>query len=651
VNLSTCLGEGPGIGRLYCRLSARLFVFLALLTLSILLEGCGFWIRSGIMPPESPPPSGPPPTSGQGGTVTITPHYVALAPGQKFQFAATASGGGQIEWLVNGAVGGSKTAGSIDTRGNFTAPGASGVGQSENITVTAALASSPQQNYATAVVALLLPAQILCPPFTGNTQVASYSIYLPAPGKAFVEFGKSTSYGQNTWQVATTSPNGGQVQIYVAGMLANSKYHLRGQITLDNGATFTDSDQTCNTGEAPPTAPVKVTMPNGGTPQPGIEMWNTLIPQNLTQAFATDLAGNVIWTYTYKGASSDLLQGIQLLPNGHLLILVSYLSSISPVLTENLLNEVREVDLAGNTVRSLTMDTLNQSLAASNLRDADGNLYQLKSFHHSVLVLPNGHWILLAAYAKNYTNLPGYPGTTSVIGDALVDVDQNLNPVWVWNTFDNLDVNRHPMNFPDWTHSNDMLYSTDDHNLLLSVRHQNWIIKIEYLDGQGSGKILWRLGEGGDFKLIGGADPQDWFYAQHGMSYFTQNTTGVFRMGLMDNGNDRMFPSGAVYCRPSPMPTATCYSTVPLLELNESNRTATMIAHYMPGPSYFSYFGGNVDQLVDGDLQANFCSPTAGAIVQELDSTASHVVWQGTTANADQFRVTRMPSLYPGVQW
>ncbi len=59
------------------------------------------------------------------------------------------------------------------------------------------------------------------------------------------------------------------------------------------------------------------------------------------------------------------------------------------------------------------------------------------------------------------------------------------------------------MNFPDWTHSNDMLYSSDDHNLLLSIRHQNWIVKIEYLDGQGSGKILWRLGEGGDFRLTG----------------------------------------------------------------------------------------------------------------------------------------------------
>jgi arylsulfate sulfotransferase len=616
----------------------------------MVLQGCSsFTIRSGVPLPGSPAPGGPPPTSGQAGTVVITPQYVALAPGQKFQFSATASGGGPIVWLVNGSLGGNAASGVIDSNGNFTAPGS--VSQSENINVTAALASSPQQNYATAVVSILHQAQITCPPFTGNTQVASYSVYLPAPGKALVEFGKSTSYGLNTWQVETPSPNGGQIQIYVAGMQANSTYHMRGQVVLDNGASFTEPDQTCSTGAPPITAAVQITTPSGGTPQPGIEMWNTLVPQNLTQAFATDLNGNVIWTYTFHGTSSDLLQGIQLLPNGHFLMVLSYLSSLSVNSSPGLLNEVREIDLAGNTIRSVTMDALNQSLAASDLRDADGDPYKLGSFHHSVLALPNGHWILLATYIKNYANLPGRPGTTSVIGDALVDVDQNANPVWAWNTFDHLDINRQPMNFPDWTHSNDILYSSDDHNLLLSIRHQNWVVKIEYLDGQGSGKILWHLGEGGDFKLIGGADPQDWFYAQHGMGYFTSNTTGVFRLGLMDNGNDRIFPAGQVTCRPGPQPIASCYSTAPVLELNESSMTATFVIHYAPPPSYFSYFGGNADRLPNGDVEADFCATYSGAIVQELDPTATQVVWQGVTPGADQFHAVRMPSLYPGVQW
>jgi arylsulfate sulfotransferase len=614
----------------------------------LLLQGCGFWVRKGETGPTTPPPGSPPPTSGQGGTVTMTPQYVALSPGQKFQFSATASNGGQIEWLVNGVAGGSAATGTVDGSGNFTAPAT--VAQSGNFTVTAALTASPTQNYATAVVAVIVPGNIVCPPLTGNPQVALYSVYLPAPGKVSAEFGTSTSYGRNTWGQATPSSNGGQVNLYVAGMLGTTKYHIRGQVVLANGATWSDADMTCTTGTPPVTAKVTVTTTDGATPQPGIEMWNTLIPTSDAPAFATDLNGNVLWTYTFQGTSSDLLQGIQLLPNGDFLMVLSYLSSL--VVTQpGVLNEVREVDLAGNTVRSLTMDTLNQKMAASSLRDGDGNVYKFGSFHHSVLALPNGHWILLVTMTRTYTNLTGYSGAKTVLGDALVDVDTSGNPVWAWNTFDHLDINRHPMNFPDWTHSNDMLYSSDDHNLLLSMRHQNWIIKIEYLDGQGSGNILWHLGEGGDFKLVGGADPTDWFYAQHGMNYFTANTTGVFRMGLMDNGNDRLFPTGQVLCKPNAPATPSCYSTVPLLEINESNMTATLVKHYMPGPTYYSYFGGNTDQLANGDMHANFCAVSTGAVVQELDPVSLHVVWQGTTPGADQFHVNRLGSLYPGVQW
>ena len=98
-------------------------------------------------------------------------------------------------------------------------------------------------------------------------------------------------------------------------------------------------------------------------------MWNTVLPPHVTQAFATDLSGNVIWTYTYQGATGDIIQGVQLLPNGHLLMVISYLSSLSPPegSDPNLINSIREVDLAGNTVRELTMDALNQKLAASTL--------------------------------------------------------------------------------------------------------------------------------------------------------------------------------------------------------------------------------------------------------------------------------------------
>jgi len=622
------------------------------LAYAALLAGCNATFKEGEPQPQQPvpqPPTSLPPTAGQGGSVTISPQYVALAPGQSFQFSATVTGGGLTEWLVNGVQGGSAATGTVSADGSYTAPPS--VAQSENVTVTVALTASPQQNYATAVVSIIQAAQVTCPFQLGNPQVTQYSLYLPSPGKMDVQFGTTTSYGLETWQVPTPSMTGGDVQIYVAGMRGTTLYHMRAQVTLNNGATYNDADHTCMTGAPPVTSPVNITTADGAVPQRGIELWNTLLPPTDTQAFATDLSGNVIWTYTFPHSSTDFLQGIQLLPNGNLLTLISYLSSVTTPQSSSVINEIREIDLDGNTVSSLTMDTLNQKLAQGNFRDAEGNLYQLGSFHHSVLALPNGHMVLLATYFKQFTNLPGKTGTTTVIGDALVDVDRNFNPDWVWNTFDHLDINRHPMNFPDWTHSNGMLYSSDDHNLLLSMRHQNWIVKINFLDGTGSGDVMWHLGEGGDFMLVGATDPADWFYAQHGMSYFTPNTTGVFRIGMMDNGNDRIFPTGQVVCRPGAAANPQCYSTMPLLELNENNMTATMIEHYVPPPSYFSFFGGNAELLQNNDMEVDFCAPTAGAIVQELDPQNLQVLWQGTTPGADQFHAYRLPSLYPGVQW
>ena len=118
-----------------------------------------------------------------------------------------------------------------------------------------------------------------------------------------------------------------------------------------------------------------------------------------------------------------------------------------------------------------------------------------------------------AKITKDYTDLPGYPGTTSVIGDALVDIDPNGNVVWGWSAFDYLDVNRHLQGLPDWTHSNAIVYTADG-NLLLSMRHQSWILKIDYANGAGSGNLLWKLGEDGDFTILG-VIPSQWFYGQH----------------------------------------------------------------------------------------------------------------------------------------
>ncbi|MDE2138033.1 MAG: aryl-sulfate sulfotransferase [Gammaproteobacteria bacterium] len=589
------------------------------------------------------------------GSVTVSPQNAVLGSARTQHFTATVTGTGTLVWSVNGVAGGNPAVGTVDGAGDYVAP--SPLAQSANVVVQAALASAPQTNFATAVVALVATGDVES---TANPQVAQYTLNLPQAGTVQVQFGTDTSYGLRTWSQptpATPVNYGGPVTIEVAGMRGNTTYHLRALATLSDGATYSDSDHTFTTGMPPPTPPVQVTSPAGLTPQPGIELFDSaelglpLYSPSLAQVFATDLQGNVLWTYRYSGTPANVVTPIKLLPNGHLLLdLTVTTPATGPPLPAGTANDIREIDLAGNTVRDLSMASFNAALAANGF--AGLTLY---AFSRDFLALPNGHFVFLATQAQNETNLTGYSGTVPVSGDALVDVDANFKPDWVWSTFDHLDLNRHPYEFPpDWTHSDALLYSADDHDLLFSIRNQNWIVKIDFQDGAGSGDILWRLGAGGDFQLVGGVDPTDWFYAQHGINFFTSNTSGQFELGVFDDGDDRPAPQGGI-CGVAGAPG--CYSTAEVLLVDEAARTATLLHHYVAPASYYSFFGGQTDLLGNGDIETAFCAASGGGIVQEyaaganVTETSPAIVWQAVTPGAYLYRAERQPSLYPGVQW
>jgi hypothetical protein len=639
---------------------------LALLLGALVLTGCG---KNLAIP--TPYVQKPVPVLSQAGSVSISPKYAAVGISGTTQYTATvAGGGGSILWRVNGVQGGNPTVGTITANGLYQAP--TSYFQAQNVTIEAQLASSPVNNYAQAMMSLIATG-VVSP--TTNPQVAEYSINLPTAGSVTVNFGKTSSYGFPTWAQSTSSPTGAAVSVFVAGMTGSSLYHMTGQVTLSDGATFTDSDHTFTTGKTPVTPAVIASAMNAGSPQPGIQLFDTALPQAPAMAFTTDLSGNVLWTYTFTGTPEDIIQPIKMLSNGNFLVQIAYLSSIplhqGQTILPGTLDELREIDLVGNTVESVTAPQVIASLSANSALSAQLSGVTLTSLHHDVLPLPNGHIVLLFSGLKTIDVSPAinnHSGPTNVLGDILVDVDQNFKPDWVWNGFTHLDPQRAPWptQYPDYTHSNAVLYSSDDGNLLLSVRHQNWIVKIDFADATGSGNILWRLGEGGDFTLVGGTDPTDWFYAQHGPNFFSTNTTGIFTLGVMDNGDDRVLPGVPVGNCPaagvSTPATAQCYSTASVLQINESARTATLTEHYQPNPPVYSFFGGDVFLLNNGDREVDFASPLGGAaygtprggsIVQELRGAPGQeqVVWQATTPGYEQYRVQWLPSMYPGVQW
>jgi arylsulfate sulfotransferase len=602
--------------------------------------------------------------------LSLTPPASAMGVSQTIPFTATGDPNG-VTWSVIGApfLGSPSVVtspGMIDVNGNYTGPGGT---SSFYATVTATSKTAPTLS-ATATVNVVAPGAFTN---TNNVQVAQYAVTPPSPATVSVQFGLTTAYGFNTW----TQPNttlGSPVSLYVAGMTQSTPYHMRGVLQFGDGTSFNDSDFTFTTGALPAgTVPnITATTTAGMTPQPGVEFVNLLniVPSSLLQVIVTDLSGNIIWAYN-PGASVPAAitpQPVKLLPNGHFLINFTVSNSVGDA-TNSVL---QEVDLGSNVIWSMTAAQLNTALAAAPASCTECNVTILGT-HHDVAILPNGHLVVLADTTKTLTD-----GTTPT-GDVVIDLGDMENvggnnpnhtpqPTWAWNEFNHFDTNRRPYSYPDWTHSNAVIYSKDDDNLIISSRHQNWLVKIDYNNGAGAGDILWKMGavlptdttpeDTADFALMNAdgtpdTNATDWFFAQHAPSFTTTNTTGNFGLTLFDNGDDRgvAITSGASCGSGEPV---ACYSTVPVFNIDETAKTATFVVN--PTTEDYSFFGGNAEVLANGNIEYDECSNGSlagfnGTILEVTQNSSPQTIWKMVTTAQNAYRGMRMGSLYPGVQW
>lgn len=261
---------------------------------------------------------------------------------------------------------------------------------------------------------------------------------------------------------------------------------------------------------------------------------------------ATDLLGRVVW-YAPPLINDEgwILRPVA---GGTLLLALSDTTIQPPGLNQDQI--LREMDLMGSIVRETNVTRVSEQLVKLGYDP-------ITSFHHDAIRLPNGHTIALASAERIVRDIQG-PGEVDVIGDMLVDLDENFQVVWAWNSFETMDLSRvallgetcrneQPGCPPvflapvanDWTHANSVHYTPGDGNLIVSVRHQDWVIKIDYRDGLGTGAIVWRMGKDGDFS-IDSSDPYPWFSHQHDAEF---DVAGVPVMSIYDNGNVRVLGS------------------------------------------------------------------------------------------------------------
>jgi arylsulfate sulfotransferase len=364
---------------------------------------------------------------------------------------------------------------------------------------------------------------------TSNPLVALYSAPPSTGTSMYVQF---TPLGSpSSWRSTAQLPivPGESTNFLVAGLLPNTTYLMRH--VLDGGTA--SAPLTFKTGSLP----TSLTFPTFTVQQvPGTDLTQDMVlhiginpPSGTVDTLTTDLAGNITWYYD-PVANNFPSYAPSLVPGGTVLLLGGQQDGVAGA------DRLREVDLAGDALRETNINAINAELAALGQ-------HPITDFNHDAQRLPNGDTAVLATTPRTI-DINGTP--THYEGDMVIVLDQNFQVAWTWDPFAWLDTNRLPTQGEgpdDWTHANAVAWSPADGNLLVSLRAQDWVIKIDYANGTGDGHVRWRLGPGGDF-TINSSDPSPWFTHQHDARYVNNSTLVLF-----DNGNTRQSKDAQAHSR------------------------------------------------------------------------------------------------------
>ena len=165
-----------------------------------------------------------------------------------------------------------------------------------------------------------------------------------------------------------------------------------------------------------------------------------------------------------------------------------------------------EIDMLGNTVNQWYAARRPQGPAAGAIAVDTAGL------HHQPKEMPNGNFLIFTASAREiddyYTdqyNLDAPRRRALVVGDGVAEMDRRTGELlWEWSAFDHLDPFRIGYGGTDdywalrgfegaldWTHGNGATYDARDDSVIVSLRHQDALVKVD----RASGGIRWILGE------------------------------------------------------------------------------------------------------------------------------------------------------------
>ena len=447
---------------------------------------------------------------------------------------------------------------------------------------------------------------------------------------------------------STTNPvpcSSSSANFLVAGMLPATDYQMHWE---EYSNTYFNAGPTLNftPGRLPNNFPVNEKMmvnipPTGHDADFPVVIFH-LIP-SIGQIFvywpaATDLSGNIIW---YHNGEALLTR----METGGNYFTMSYTA-------------LAEWDLAGNQTLGTNLEIINEQLTAKGYPNLTG------LNNHETRRLPNGNLLLLGSHDETSTMYQGgtQQNPVDILGDMILVLDHNMQLLWAWDSFAHQDLSREAtlddlcyhlsegcppfnQNFitaNDWTHAN-AAQLTADGNILLSERDQDWVLKVNYGNGQGNGAVLWRMGPYGDFTVLnppqnGCGDPQvfPWFTHQHDPAFQTQ--TGITEtLTVFDDGNTRHEQCGSGNSRGMVLSVAEPQRTVYIQLLADLGQYSVALGSAQllaaPPDPLFASFGNGLLYL-----------PADAAESDETD-LSGHLVYQ-LQASQWSYRTYRARDLY-----
>jgi arylsulfate sulfotransferase len=438
--------------------------------------------------------------------------------------------------------------------------------------------------------------------------------------------------------------------VYVAGMRADTDYQMRSEL-VKSGSVKPGAWMPFHTGMTDGRFPAISTPTARAAGQTSAER---IIIRSLTdpwRAGATDLDGNVLW-YLNPASNSFLTRVI---PGGRFLVHADGANSANDMKRWQLL---RELNLLGNTLRETNISRLAEQLETHGIKSdcKKGSQQCVSGFHHEAIRLPNGHTLVLAGLERMFpAGTQGAKEEVDILGDLLLDLDEDFQLTWFWNSFDHMDLKRASLGNEKckggpgddgctpvflaseangWLHSNALNYSARTGDLLVSIPEQDWIIKLDYKNGKGSGKILWKLGLGGDFTAKSD-DPYPWFSYQHDPGFDPE--TGL--LVVFDDGHRRKDKDPKANNRGQAW------------KIDEDSRTATLVMNADLG--VYAVAVGSSQPLSDGSYswESGFINPgpsgMGGMYSRTIEtSPAGKIAYAQQVDGGLTYRSFRVPDMY-----